>query len=113
MSKQAFDWGLYAALIRKRRKDLGYKTAKAFSDFICMRTRVKVSEQTLYKIESGKQIPNANVFFALNLASFGTLFPMVQLDMCMCPEWREIDETYLKLASERLESERMRGKVDA
>lgn len=84
---EAFDWGLYAALVRKRRKDMGYKRAKDFAPIANM------SRDTLYKIEQAKQVPSATVFMALNMALWGDLLPRMIADLCVRRVQGEAAET--------------------
>lgn len=87
---EAFDWGLYSALIRKDRKDLGYRTADAFSATVYRRTRIVISRDSVYKIEQGKQIPDALQFMAINISLYKEPLPSRVIELCYCPEWREI-----------------------
>lgn len=85
-----FDWSLYGMLVRKHRAEKGYKKAEAFSETIWRRTRVDISRDTLYKIEQGRQIPNAEQFMAINMALFGAPINEGLLHLCMSTEWRSI-----------------------
>lgn len=85
-----FDWTLYSALIRKDRKDRGYRTAASFSETIYRRTRVSISRDTIYKIEQGKQTPDALQFMAINISLYKTPLPKRVTDLCFSPEWRSI-----------------------
>lgn len=85
-----FDWSLYGMLVRKHRVEKGYKKAEAFSETIWRRTRVDISRDTLYKIEQGRQIPNAEQFMAINMALFGAPINEELLQLCMSTEWRSI-----------------------
>lgn len=87
---QPFDWLLYGMLIRKGRIDLGYRKAEEFAESIWRRTRVRISRDTLYKIEQGKQIPDALQFMAISLALNQALFDNRTIDLCLSPEWRGI-----------------------
>lgn len=86
-----FDWGTYGALVRKCRTDLGYKKAEDFARSIWRRTRVEVSRDTLYKIEQGRQVPDANQFMAINMALSGTRFFTWLTDLCTSMEWSDIE----------------------
>lgn len=87
---QPFDWALYGMLLRKKRLDLGFRKAEEFAASIWRRTRVRISRDTLYKIEQGKQIPDAEQFMAINLALSQVLFDTQTADLCLSPEWRGI-----------------------
>ena len=89
-----FDWSLYGTLIRKRRIDLGYKKAEAFTQSIWRRTRVAISRDTLYKIEQGRQTPDATQFMAINIALGGDPFFPWATSLCLSVEWREIREAF-------------------
>lgn len=89
---EVFDWKLYGSLVRRVRMNLGYKKAEDFAASIWRRTRVKISRDTLYKIEQGRQVPDAAQFMAINLALSGTKFYPWITDLCTSPEWRGIEE---------------------
>lgn len=94
------DWGLYGAMIRHARIKLGYKTAESFSPSLWRRTRVYISRDVLYKIESGKQVPDTLQFMALNIALFGEFFPIPKvISTCMGAEWEELSEAYEREAT--------------
>lgn len=86
-----FDWGLYGMLIRKRRIDIGYKKAEFFAKSIWRRARVAISRDTLYKIEQGRQIPDALQFMGINMALYGVPFSEEVMQLCMSNEWKEIE----------------------
>lgn len=87
-----FDWALYGALVRKERIRLGYRRAEDFAASIWRRTRVDVSRDTLYKVEQGRQVPDALQFMAINMAlGFDPFFGRV-VDMCISSEWRIASE---------------------
>ena len=92
-----FGWSLYGMLVRKHRADKGYKKAEAFSETIWRRTRVDISRDTLYKIEQGRQIPNAEQFMAINMALFGAPINDDLLHLCMSAEWRSISNEEVDL----------------
>ena len=96
---ELFDWVLYGTLIRYRRTKLGYKKAELFSQTLWRRTRVYLSRDMLYKIEQGRQIPNALQFMALNLALYGLMFPEDVLQQCMSPEFRTLATAYKETAT--------------
>ena len=81
-SCELFDWPLYGALVRHHRTKAGIKTAAAFSDAVYERTRAKVSRDSIYKIEQGRQVPDAMQFMAINLALFGEVWPVWPLRQC-------------------------------
>lgn len=85
-----FDWCLYGALVKNWRNRKGYKTAESFSETIWRRTRANVSRDSLYKIEKGKQVPDAVQFMAINMSLFGNPFPGKLVDACFSPEWMGI-----------------------
>ena len=87
---EAFDWTVYGAIVKSTRKRIGYKTAQSFSDTIWRRTRVTVSRDSVYKIEQGRQIPDALQFMAINIALFQDPFPDKQLGACYCIEWGDL-----------------------
>ena len=89
-SFDAFDWSLYSALVRKDRKDKGFKTAEAFSATIYRRTRVNISRDSVYKIEQGKQTPDALQFMAINIALYNEPMPHRITSLCFCPEWDQM-----------------------
>lgn len=82
-----FDWSMYGALVRNARMRLGYRRAEDFSKSIYRRTRGVVSRDTLYKIEQGRQKPDAEQFMALNMALSGNPFYPGITEKCMSPEW--------------------------
>lgn len=92
--KGVFDWALYGALIRHRRNELGIKKAADFSDAVYRRTRVRISRDSIYKIEQGRQVPDAVQFMAVNMALFGQAWPdwRISLEQCMSPEWKRYNE---------------------
>ncbi|WP_080797902.1 hypothetical protein [Arabiibacter massiliensis] len=85
-----FDWELYGLLVRKARIDMGYKKAEDFAESVWRRTRVRMSRDILYKIEQGRQIPDASQFMALNLAVSDSLFYPDVTDMCTSRSWKQI-----------------------
>lgn len=87
---EPFDFGLYGMLIRKMRTDLGYRKADDFVRTLYLRTRLTMSRETLYKIEQGKQAPNAAQFLALNIALTGEPMPGKVAALCMSKEWAQI-----------------------
>uniref|UniRef100_A0A7C9NBJ4 XRE family transcriptional regulator n=1 Tax=Muribaculaceae bacterium Z82 TaxID=2304548 RepID=A0A7C9NBJ4_9BACT len=87
---EPFDFGLYGMLVRKMRTDLGYRKAEDFVRTLYLRTRMSMSRETLYKIEQGKQTPNASQFLALNIALTGEPMPKKVAALCMSKEWAQI-----------------------
>lgn len=85
-----FDWDLYGMILRKKRTDLGFKKAEDFTEGIWRRTRVRISRDTLYKIEQGRQIPDATQFMALNIATCFDPFDANTTNLCMSQEWKEV-----------------------
>lgn len=89
-AEELFDWTVFGALIRNKRKKKGYKTAEEFSRTIYNRTRFTISAETLYKIEGGKQVPNAMQLMAICMSvswspQIGNLFAV-----CASNEWNEV-----------------------
>ena len=70
-----FDWTLYGTLIRKARRDAGCPKAEDFGKILKKNTGVYISKNVVYKIETGRQIPDAEQFMALNLFAFNQAFP--------------------------------------
>lgn len=89
-----FDWTLYGMLCRKRRNDLGYKTAEAFAKSVWRRTRLQLTRDILYKIEQGRQTPDAEQFIALNLSLWGEILPDEVIRICASKEWADIINAY-------------------
>lgn len=89
-----FDWGKYGALVKGRRKCKA-STADEFARLIFLRTRTKISRDALYRIEQGKQVPNAAQFMAINLALFGEALPSGRtgLQPCFSDEWFDYNKT--------------------
>ncbi len=73
-----FDWAMYGACVRCRRRAAGCRTAADFSAMLYRRTRLEVSKDALYRIEQGRQQPTSEQFMAINLALFGRLFIPVE-----------------------------------
>lgn len=87
-----FDWALYGSVLRAARaKKLGFKKGEEFAKRI-EAEGLKMSKETLYKIEQGKQIPNAAQFIALNLIVFGESAPEKVMDLCMGTQWQGLRE---------------------
>lgn len=89
-SEDLFDWTVFGALIRNKRRKKGYKTAEEFSKTIYNRTRFTISAETIYKIEGGKQVPNAMQLMAICMSvswspQIGDLFAV-----CASNEWNEV-----------------------
>lgn len=86
------DWSLYSVLVRSDRRALGFKRAEDFSASIWRRTRVKVTQESIYKIERCDQIPDVTQFMAINISLYGEPFPPRVMETCMSPEWKQIAE---------------------
>lgn len=86
---QPIDWALYGLLIRNRRIKAGYKKGEDFISAVYRRTRVKISLDSMYKIERGKQIPPADVFMSINLVLYGEISPDEVMKICFTPELQE------------------------
>ena len=89
-----FDWALYGMLCRKRRNDLGYKTAEAFAKSVWRRTRLQLTRDILYKIEQGRQTPDAMQFMALNISLWGQIMPYDVIQMCASKEFGQVVSAY-------------------
>jgi hypothetical protein len=89
---EVIDWSLYSVLVRNDRRAMGYKKAEEFSASIWRRTRVTVTQETLYKIEQARQVPDTKQFMAINIALYGSPLPERVMDTCVSKEWRQIAE---------------------
>lgn len=89
---KVIDWSLYSVLVRNDRRAMGFKKAEEFSATIWRRARVKVTQETLYKIEQARQIPDTKQFMAINIALYGSPLPQRVVDTCLSREWRQIAE---------------------
>lgn len=89
-----FDWSIYGHIIRKRRVELGYRKAEDYAIVVRLRTNLNISRDILYKIEQGKQKPDADQFLALNIALFGKLLPEEVMKKCQSREWRQVTDSY-------------------
>lgn len=89
----SIDWSLYGALVRNYRIKAGIKKAPDFAKLIYRHTRVKVNQDTIYKIEQGKQQPNAEQFLAINIVLFDSCLPKEVTDFCFSEEFSD----YIKL----------------
>lgn len=87
------DWSLYSVLVRSDRRAMGFKRAEDFSASIWRRTRVKITQETLYKVEQGRQVPDTMQFMAINVALYGEPFPARVLDTCLSQDWKDIAES--------------------
>lgn len=92
-----FDFEKYGSLIRRKRLSMGYQTGKDFSRGIYLRTRFHISDQSLYKIEQGKQEPTLVQFLAINLALFQSPFPgettyQGSISPCLLGGWEYIEK---------------------
>lgn len=91
--KHMFDWGLYGAMVRHTRNKLGFTKAEDFGAALWRRTRIYISRDVLYKIEQGRQVPDAMQFMALNLVLFGSYYPELKvIDMCLSSDWEYIEK---------------------
>ena len=89
------DWDLYRLRVRHLRKELGFRRAKDFVDFIYLRTRMDLGVDAYYRWERGDATPkftNLDYVFAINLAVYGTLMPAELMDGCIDPYWVEIED---------------------
>ena len=88
-----FDFGIWSAIVKRKRKDRGYVTAEDFSNKIESETKVHISVQTLYKIEQGKKEPSLLQFWAINIVIYGQLMPFDEItNICFTNEGKEILE---------------------
>ena len=90
--EELFDWQLFGAMVRNMRRKRGWAKAEHFSIAIHNRTRLHISADTLYKIESGRQVPSSMQLFAMMLA-LGLKAPEVMdvlMRTCSCEEWKEL-----------------------
>lgn len=87
---ELFDWELYGLLVRRARQNMGYKKAEEFAESIWRRTHARISRDTLYKIEQGRQVPDASQFMALNLAVSQSLFNPEVANMCVSRSWKSL-----------------------
>lgn len=90
-----FDWTLYGAKCRKKRLDMGYASTKAFAESVQRRTRMPITKDILYKIEQGRQVPEALTFACLNMSLWGHPFPRQVVDECSSPEFRSLFTAYI------------------
>lgn len=91
MNPFLYDWDLFGALMKLERKKLFITSTAELSEEIYLNTRKRISKDTLYRIEQGKQVPNAEQFMAINLTLFGSLIPgeFSNMHTCLSEEWRE------------------------
>lgn len=90
---EPFDYGIWGALVRKHRKEMGYN-AEQFTEFLELATRIKIHPQTYYKIEQGKQTPSHAQYMGVNLAVFDDVEPPQNVkQMCLSKEWQYITKT--------------------
>ena len=85
-NEELFDWHLFGAMLRNRRLKMGYKKASAFSETIYNRTRLIITEQQLYKIESGRRVPTGMELVAIAVTVGRGAF-LQMLSTCSCDEW--------------------------
>ena len=88
---------VWAALVRNRRKKMGFDRAEDFTEMLWLTTRLNISPQTLLKIERSEQEPSITQFMGINLFIFGNVFPSKEMmQICLSSEWKllrdEIDE---------------------
>lgn len=87
---EPFDYGIWGAIVRKRRKEMNYN-AEQFTEFLELSTRIKIHPQTYYKIEQGNQTPSHAQYMAINLAVFDDVEPPQEVkQMCLSKEWKHI-----------------------
>lgn len=91
---EMMDWGLYGMLIRRERTRAGYKRADEFTKFVRSVTGLKISRDVYYKIEQGRQTPNATQLAAINLSLYGKAFPSWLMDRLASREWIGIESRF-------------------
>lgn len=88
-----FDSQLFGLLLRRERMNQGIKTADAFSVSIEKKTGFKISRDLLYRIESGKTLPNLEQAIAISLSLRDNTSPGLfegiasSIDMATCKQW--------------------------
>lgn len=82
----SFEKGIYGALLRNRRMELGYRKAEDFIEDLHL-IGCDVSRAALYRIERGEQEPPINFFLASNLILCGQLNSLDLINPCIPSEW--------------------------
>ncbi len=59
------DWVVFGKLMKTARKAYGYNRGRDLSEALEEKTGIKVSEKTLYSIESGEFPPKVDVYLAM------------------------------------------------
>lgn len=70
---QHVNWQEWSRLLKEKREQRGFQTAKQFLKSISH--EYPLSDSIYYRIESGKRVPTADEFLALNYLVFGNIFP--------------------------------------
>lgn len=88
-SQELLDLGLFGALIRHARSEVGFKTAEEFANAITAVVGYPVSKETIYKIESGKQEPKLSLYIAIKRVLYPYVEPKLDkiLEMSVCDDW--------------------------
>lgn len=88
--QELLDLGLFGALIRHTRSEVGFKTAEEFANAITEVVGYPVSKETIYKIESGKQEPKLSLYIAMKRVLYPYVEPKLDkiLEMSVCDDWR-------------------------
>lgn len=86
-----FDEGKWRDAIKARRKELNIPNAAKFVETLWLKTRVKMHENTYYKIEQGGQKPSLLQFFSINIVLFDDIVPPKKiLSGILSREWVEV-----------------------
>ena len=80
--EQPFDWQLYGQTVRTGRTSAGFDKAGDFAECMTLATGVRFTREMVYKIEQGRQAPDAGQFLALNLVLFGEPAPVAICRHC-------------------------------
>ena len=75
----ALDWSLFGAMVRHSRIKAGYRTVDEFANAVFQASNMRIGRETIYKIESGKQIPNASQLIAICICAFNQ--PSIPCDL--------------------------------
>ena len=85
-----FEYDVWGAFIRNKRKNLGFIKADEFCKHIQDTLNYYITPQTLLKIERGDQQPSITQFIALNLICDDTPFPSNEMmNVLLCNKWQK------------------------
>lgn len=87
---ELFDWSLLGAVVRNKRRRMGYKSAQTFSRTIYNRTRMVIKPETITKIEGGRQSLSAMQFMAICMTLEWSPDPGELFRLCACQEWQDV-----------------------